>query len=87
MEEEVATGINPILIVVIIIGVLFAGVVIFYLALRKKMMNKDVKRINDLRQGTSEQKINTEIIYQKLYVKYLKTPFLKKYLLKVRRRI
>jgi len=87
MEEEVASGINPLLIVVIIIGVLFAGVVIFYLSLRKKMMNKDVKRINDLRQGTSEQKINTEIIYQKLYVRYLKTPFLKRYLLKVRRRI
>ena len=87
MEEEVASGINPFLIVVIVIGVLFAGVVFFYLALRKKMMNKDVKRINDLRQGTSEQKINTEIIYQKLYVKYLKTPFLKRYLLKVRRRI
>ncbi len=87
MEDEVASGINPFLIVVIIIGVLFAGVVFFYLALRKKMMNKDVKRINDLRQGTSEQKINTEIIFQKLYVKYLKTPFLKRYLLKVRRRI
>lgn len=87
MEEEVASGINPFLIVVIVIGVLFAGVVFFYLALRKKMMNKDVKRINDLRQGTSEQKINTEIIYQKLYVRYLKTPFLKRYLLKVRRRI
>ena len=40
MEEE-AAGINPLLIVVIIIGVLFAGVVIFYLSLRKKMMNKD----------------------------------------------
>ena len=87
MEEEVASGINPIMIVVIIFGVAFAGIVIAYMALRKKMTNSDVKRINELRSGTSEKKFDTEIIYQKLYVRYLKTPFLKRYLLKVRRRI
>ena len=87
MEEEVASGINPIMIVVIIFGIAFAGIVIAYMALRKKMTNSDVKRINELRSGTSEKKFDTEIIYQKLYVRYLKTPFLKRYLLKVRRRI
>ena len=66
MDAEASSGINPFLIVVIIIGVAFAAVVIVYLSLRKKMMNKDVKRINDLRQGTSEKKLDTEIIYQKL---------------------
>ena len=73
MEEEVASGINPIMIVVIIFGVAFAGIVIAYMALRKKMTNSDVKRINELRSGTSEKKFDTEIIYQKLYVRYLKT--------------
>ena len=69
------------------IGVLFGIIVIAYMMLRKKLNSSGVREIQQLRQGTEEKKFSSEILYQKLYVKYLKIPFLKKYLLKIRRRL
>ena len=73
----------------LLIGVvaLFALVVIAYLMLRKKMQSSGIREIQQLRAGTEEKKFTSEILYQKLYVKYLKIPFLKRYLLKIRRRL
>ena len=51
------------------------------------MQNKDVMRIEQLRKGTETKGFSMEVFYQKLYVRFLKTPFLKRYLLKIRRRI
>ena len=69
----------------IIIGVLFAMIVIAYIILQKN--NKEQKYIRELQEGTKTSKYSSEVIYQKLYVFYLKTPFLKRYLLKLRRRL
>lgn len=68
-------------------GILFALVVIIYLFIRKKMSSSEIKQIRELREGTEAKRFSSEILFQKLYVIYLKTPFLKKYLLKVRRRL
>ena len=69
------------------IGAVFAIIVIIYLLLRKKMQSSGIREIQQLRAGTEEKKFNSEILYQKLYVKYLKIPFIKRYLLKIRRRL
>lgn len=67
--------------------VIFGIIVIMYFMLRKKMESSGIKEIQQLRAGTEEKKFTSEILYQKLYVFFLKTPFLKRYLLKVRRRL
>lgn len=66
---------------------LFALIVIAYLILRKKMNGSKEREIQRLREGTKAKSFSKELLYQKLYIIYLKTPFLRKYLLKVRRRI
>ena len=66
-------------------GVLLALIVIAYLVLQKK--NKDTKYIRQLQEGTKSSNFSMEILYQKLYVFYLRTPLVKRYLLKLRRRI
>ena len=79
---------NDILIYLLIgVGGLFFIIVIAYLLLRKKMQSSGVREIQKLRAGTEEKKFTSEILYQKLYVKYLKIPFIKRYLLKIRRRL
>ena len=73
----------------LLIGVvaLFAIIVVAYLMLRKKMESSGIKEIQQLRAGTEEKKFTSEILYQKLYVIYVKIPFIKRYLLKIRRRL
>ena len=78
---------NFMLVILIIIAVLFCGIIIAYVMLRKKMQNKDVMRIEQLRKGAEKKTFSMEVFYQKFYIKVLKTPFLKRYLLKIRRRI
>ena len=68
-------------------GVLFLLIIIAYFMLRKKMNTSEIKQIQQLRQGTEAKSFSSEVLFQKLYIFYLKTPFLKKYLLKVRRRL
>ncbi len=68
-------------------GALFFVIVIVYLNLKKKMDSSGVREIQQLRAGTQEKNFSSEVIYQKLYVYYLKIPFLKRYLLKIRRRL
>ena len=51
------------------------------------MNTSGVREIQKLREGTEEKKFSSEILYQKLYVIYQKIPFLKRYLLKIRRRL
>ncbi len=79
---------NDILMYMLIgIGVLFVIIVLAYLMLRRKMQASGIREIQKLRAGTEEKKFTKEILYQKLYVKYLKIPFIKRYLLKIRRRL
>ncbi len=67
------------------VGALFGIILVAYFILQKN--NKEAKYIRQLQEGTKTSTFSTEIIYQKLYIFYLKTPFLKRYLLKVRRRL
>ena len=66
-------------------GALLMMVIVAYIIMQRK--NQDAKYIRQLQQGTKTSKFSSEILYQKLYVFYLKTPFIKRYLFKLRRRI
>ena len=65
----------------------FVVIVIAYIILSKKMQKSEYKRIQKLQQGTKENKFSTEILFQKLYLAYIKIPFIKRYALKIRRRL
>lgn len=68
-----------------------AGVLVIIIALyffiSKKMQKSEYKQIQKLQQGTKAKTFSTEILFQKLYLTYIKMPFIKRYLLKVRRRL
>ena len=78
---------NIILYMMIGAAVLLAGIVVAFLMLKKKSRSSDIVQIKQLRKGTKEQKFSKEILYQKLYVRYLKSPLIKRYLFKIRRRL
>ena len=63
------------------VGALFAAVVVIYIILQKN--NQEAKYIRQLQEGTKTSAFSSEILYQKLYVFYLKTPFIKRYLFKL----
>ncbi len=65
----------------------FVLIIIAYVILSKKMQKSEYKKIQELQQGTKENKFSAEILFQKLYLTYLKMPIIKRYLLKVRRRL
>lgn len=60
---------------------------IIYFLLSKTMGKSEYKKIQKLQQGTKAGTFSKEVIYQKLYLAYIKIPFLKRYLLKLRRRL
>lgn len=83
-----ALGENSFIIILIaVVAVLFMGIVIAYVMLRKRMQNEDVVRINNLRKGTEQRDFSWDVFYQRLYITYIKTPFIKTYLFKIRRRL
>lgn len=65
---------------------LFAIILIAYMVLRKTLNKSDMKRIKQLREGT-EKKYTSDILYQKLYINFMKIPFLKRYVTKLRRKL
>lgn len=67
--------------------VAFVIIIIAYVILSKKIQKSEYKRIQKLQQGTKESNFSTEILFQKLYLTYIKIPFLKRYVLKLRRRL
>ena len=68
-------------------GGLFAVIIIAYLIMRKILNKTDVKRIKQLKEGTKENKYNSDVIYQKIYIYLIKIPFIKRYINKIRRKI
>ncbi len=77
-------------IIFIIMGVtggLFLLIILAYYIISKKMNKSDYKKIQKLQQGTRASNFSSEILYQKLYVTYNKIPFIKRYILKLRRRL
>ena len=74
----------------IIMGVSITLMVIIgiaYFIMNKKMQKSDYKKIQNLQRGTKSNAFSTEVLYQKLYLTYVKIPFVKRYLLKLRRRL
>ena len=69
------------------IGVVFLIIIIAYLQIRKKMQSSQYKQLQQLRRGTQKTAFSADIIFQRLYLKYRKIPLIKRYLLKLRRRL
>ena len=78
---------NMLLYVIYGVGGIFAFIVIAFLVLNKQMGKSDYKKIQKLRKGTESNKFSSDIMYQKLYITYSRLPFIKNYILKLRRRL
>ncbi len=68
-------------------AVAFILIIIAYYILSKKMQKSEYKKIQKLQQGTKTNSFSIEILFQKLYLFYIKVPFLKRYILKLRRKL
>ena len=68
-------------------GGAFVLIILIYYILSKKMQTSEYKRIQKLQQGTKEKSFSAEVLFQKLYLTYIKIPFIKRYALKIRRRL
>lgn len=70
-----------------ITGGLFALIVVAYLIIRSKTNKGDMKKIRQLREGTSQKKFSKDVIYQNLYNFYTSVPIFKRYVLRIRRKL
>ena len=68
-------------------GILFALIIVAYLILNKKMQKSEYRQMKKLQEGTKANTFSMDIMYQKLYITYMKIPFIKRYLYKLRRRL
>lgn len=73
----------------LMIGVvaLFGVVIVAYVMISKKLQSSEIRQIRQLREGTEKSSLSLDIVYQKLYIAYTKIPLVKRYLLKLRRRL
>lgn len=62
-------------------------IVIAWYVVNKKMQKSEYKQIQKLQKGTKAGGFSAEIMYQKLYLTYRGIPFLKRYILKLRRKL
>lgn len=67
--------------------VLFIFIIIAYLVLKKQMNKSEYRQMKKLQEGTKASQFSSDIMYQKLYLIYIKTPFIKRYIYKLRRRL
>lgn len=70
-----------------IVGGALVVIALIYYILSKKMQKSDYKQIQNLKKGTKSSNFSMEILYQKLYITYIKIPLIKRYILKLRRRL
>ena len=88
MESDTSLQSSRIVIIFFaIVTVLLFGVIMAYFLIRRRSQNADVVRIQNLRKGTEQKDFSWDVFYQKLYIKYVNIPFIKTYLLKIRRRL
>ena len=78
---------QTLLIFIGIIAVAIMLILIAYLIVTKKMQKSEYKRMQKLQQGTKSGKFSSEILYQRLYLTYRRIPFIKRYVLKLRRKL
>ena len=69
------------------VGGLFAILVLAYYLLSKKMQTKETRYVAQLVQGTKRSSFNMDVFYKKFYIKCAGLPFLRRYALKLRRRL
>ena len=62
-------------------------IMIIYFVLKNKMKSSEYKNIQRLKEGTKQNKFSSEMLFQKLYLTYIKIPIIKRYLMKIRRRL
>ena len=78
---------NTIFLLMGITGGAFILILIIYVIISKKMKGSEYRKIQKLQKGTRDRSHSTEVLYQKLYLTYVKIPFIKRYILKLRRRL
>ena len=61
--------------------------VLAYFIINKKLNTGERKQLRELRRGTQSSSFSSEVMYQKLYMIYLKIPGVNRYLVKLRRRL
>ena len=69
------------------VGAVFGIVVIAYYIMSQKMNGKNTKYVAQLVEGTKKSSFSMDVFYQKFYVKIVRIPFIKRYALKLRRRL
>lgn len=77
-------------VIFIIMGLSVALMVVIgiaYYIMNKKMQKSEYKKIQNLQRGTKASAFSSEIMYQKLYIFFSRVPFIKRYVLKLRRRL
>ena len=62
-------------------------IVLVYFVLTRKMNKSEYQQIKRLKQGTETNSFSLEVLYQKLYITYSKIPFIRGYILKLRRKL
>ena len=60
-------------------GGLFVFILVAYFIMQKMLDKTDIKKIKKLREGTQEKKFTSDILYQKLYIYFIRIPFLNRY--------
>ena len=79
---------NQVLFIIMgISGAAFLFIILSYVIISKKMEKSEFKKLQQLQKGTSENQFSFEILFQKLYVTYVRIPIIKTYLLKLRRKL
>lgn len=78
---------NMLLYVIYGVGALLLIIGIAYFIISKRMEKSEYQQIRKLRQNTDTGKVSTEVLFQRLYITYSRLPFIKVYLLKLRRRL
>ena len=77
-------------VVFIIMGISVALLIVIgisYYIMNKKMQKSEYKQIQKLQRGTKASTFSSDIMYQKMYIFYSRIPFIKRYVLKLRRRL
>ena len=69
------------------VGAVFVILVLAYVIVSKKMQNKNTKYVKQLVEGTKKSSFNMDVFYQKFYIKCVGLPFIRRYALKLRRRL
>ena len=69
------------------VGGVFAILVVAYYLLSKKMQTKETRYIAQLTEGTKKSSFNMDVFFQKFYIKCAALPVIRRYTLKLRRRL